>query len=94
MNKYEAVIMFYPDVDEEKRETSFTRIKNIMEEHGKINNIDEWGMKKLAYEIEYYKEAYYIFVEFDCDPEEILEINRIARISDPIMRIMVIKVEK
>ena len=51
-------------------------------------------MKKLAYEIDYYKEAYYTFVEFDCDPEEIQEINRIARISDPIMRIMVIKVEK
>lgn len=94
MNKYEAVIMFYPDVEEEKREASFTRIKGIMEKHGKINNIDECGMKKLAYEIDYYKEAYYTFVEFDCDPEEIQEINRIARISDPIMRIMVIKVEK
>ena len=42
MNKYEAVIMFYPDVEEEKREASFTRIKGIMEKHGKINNIGEW----------------------------------------------------
>ncbi|WP_071028205.1 30S ribosomal protein S6 [Peptoniphilus raoultii] len=94
MNKYEAVIMFYPEVEEEKREASFTRIKNVMEEHGKINNIDEWGMRKLAYEIEYKQEAYYIFVEFECDPTEILEINRIARISDPVMRIMVIKVDE
>ena len=60
MNKYEAVIMFYPEVEEEKRNTSFDRLKKVIEKDGKINNVDEWGMKKLAYEIDYKKEAYYI----------------------------------
>ena len=63
MNKYEAVIMFYPEVEEEKRNASFDRLKKVIEKDGKINNIDEWGMKKLAYAIDYKNEAYYIFYE-------------------------------
>ncbi|MET3617108.1 small subunit ribosomal protein S6 [Peptoniphilus olsenii] len=93
MNKYEAVIMFYPEVEEEKRNTSFDRLKNAIEKNGKVLNIDEWGMKKLAYEIEYKNEAYYIFVEFETVPEDIVELNRLAKIMDPVMRQMIVKVE-
>ncbi|WP_062551722.1 30S ribosomal protein S6 [Peptoniphilus phoceensis] len=93
MNKYEAVIMFYPEVEEEKRNASFERLKKVIEKDGKINNVDEWGMKKLAYEIDYKNEAYYIFVEFETKAEDIAEINRIAKIMDPVMRQMIIKVE-
>ncbi len=53
MNKYEAVIMFYPEVEEEKRNASFDRLKKVIEKDGKIDNVDEWGMRKLAYEIDY-----------------------------------------
>ena len=76
MNKYEAVIMFYPEVEEEKRNASFDRLKKVIEKDGKINNVDEWGMKKLAYEIDYKKEAYYIFVEFETKPEVSLNIKK------------------
>ncbi|WP_019139150.1 30S ribosomal protein S6 [Peptoniphilus timonensis] len=93
MNKYEAVIMFYPEVEEEKRNASFERLKKVIEKDGKINNVDEWGMKKLAYEIDYKNEAYYIFVEFETKAEDIAEINRVAKIMDPVMRQMIIKVE-
>lgn len=93
MNKYEAVIMFYPEVEEEKRNASFERIKNVIEQDGKIDNVDEWGMRKLAYEIEYKKEAYYILYQFEAKPEVIAEINRLAKIMDPVMRQMVIKLE-
>ncbi|WP_019125274.1 30S ribosomal protein S6 [Peptoniphilus grossensis] len=93
MNKYEAVIMFYPEVEEEKINASFDRLKKVIEKDGKIDNVDEWGMRKLAYEIDYKKEAYYIFVEFETKPEDIAEINRVAKIMDPVMRQMIIKVE-
>lgn len=93
MNKYEAVIMFYPEVEEEKRNASFERLKKVIEKNGKINSVDEWGMRKLAYEIDYKNEAYYTFVEFETKPEDIAEINRIAKIMDPVMRQMIIKVE-
>lgn len=93
MNNYEAVIMFYPDVEEEKRNASLDRIKKVIESNGSIKNIDDWAMRKLAYEIEYYKEAYYVFVEFSAAPTEIEELNRLAKIMDPVMRQMIIKVE-
>ena len=93
MNKYEAVIMFYPEVEEEKRNASFDRLKKVIEKDGKINNIDEWGMKKLAYAIDNKNEAYYIFYEFETKAEDIVEINRVAKIMDPVMRQMIIKVE-
>lgn len=94
MNKYEAIVMFYPDVDVEKREAHFERLKNIISEAGTINNIDEWGSRKLAYEIEYYQEAYYILVEFDAEPTIIKEFDRIARIQDSVMRHMIVRVDE
>lgn len=62
MKKYEAIFMFYPTVEEEVRTKHFDRLKGIIEENGSISNVDEWGMRKLAYEIEYNKEAYYVLV--------------------------------
>lgn len=94
MNKYEAIVMFYPDVDAEKRESHFERLKNIITEAGTISNIDEWGNRKLAYEIQYYKEAYYVLVEFEAEPEAIKEFDRIAKIQDSVMRHMIVRVDE
>lgn len=93
MKKYEAILMFYPNVEEEKRTKNFDRLKGIIEENGKISNVDEWGMRKLAYDIEYNKEAYYVLVEFEAEPESIKEFDRVAKILDSVMRHMVIAVE-
>lgn len=94
MNKYEVVIMFYPNAEEEKRVATFERLKGIIESNGTISNIDEWGLRKLAYEIEYNKEAYYILVEFEATPETIKEFTRVCGISDAVMRQMVVKLDK
>lgn len=93
MRKYEAIFMFYPNAEEEKKTKNFDRLKGIIEENGKISNIDEWGMRKLAYEIEYNKEAYYVLVEFEAEPESIKELDRVAKILDTVMRHMVIAIE-
>ncbi|RVU55077.1 30S ribosomal protein S6 [Anaerosphaera multitolerans] len=94
MNKYEVIIMFYPDVEEEKRVSVFERLKGILESKGTISNVDEWGLRKLAYEIEYYKEAYYILVEFEADPDAVKEFDRVSKISDSVMRHMVVRLDK
>ncbi len=91
MRKYEAVFIFTPDLEEEKRNILFDRLKGIMEDDGTISNIDEWGSRKLAYEIDDYTEGYYIIVNFEGTPETVNEINRISKISDGIMRHMVVK---
>ncbi|MCD1147332.1 30S ribosomal protein S6 [Peptoniphilus sp. KCTC 25270] len=94
MNKYEAILMFYPDVEAEKREAHFERLKNVLSEGGNISNIDEWGSRKLAYEIQYYKEAFYTLVEFEAEPATIKEFDRVAKILDSVMRHMVIRIEE
>ncbi|HLR36264.1 MAG TPA: 30S ribosomal protein S6 [Tissierellales bacterium] len=91
MRKYEAVFIFTPDLEEEKRNTLFDRLKGIMEADRTISNVDEWGIRKLAYEINDYTEGYYIIVNFEGTPETVNELDRISKISDGIMRHMVVR---
>lgn len=91
MRKYEAMLIFFPSLEEEKRNQLLDRFKGIIEADGSISNVDEWGIRKLAYLIEDIGEGYYVLVHFEGTPEVIKEIDRVARISDGIMRHMIIK---
>lgn len=91
MKKYEAMFIFVPELEEEKRNTLLDRFKGIIESDGTISNIDEWGNRKLAYEINDYTDGYYIVVNFESNPETVNEVNRIAKISDDILRHMIIR---
>ncbi|MBC8587365.1 30S ribosomal protein S6 [Paratissierella segnis] len=91
MRKYEAMLIFFPSLEEEKRNQLLDRFKGIIEADGSISNVDEWGIRKLAYLIEDIKEGYYVLINFEGTPEVIKEIDRVARISDGIMRHMIIK---
>ena len=93
MRKYEAIVMFYPDVDEEKREKALDRLKAIIDKDGKVTNVDEWGHRKLAYLIEYYEDAYYVLLEFEAETEAIKEFDRVGKILDSVMRHMVVRLE-
>ncbi len=91
MRKYEAMLIFFPSIEEEKRNQLLERFKGIIEADGSISNVDEWGIRKLAYLIEDIGEGYYVLINFEGTPEVVKEIDRVARISDGIMRHMIIK---
>ena len=91
LRKYEAVIILLPNLEEEKRTKLLDRFKSIIEANGSILNIDEWGNRKLAYLIDDIGEGYYVLINFEAEPETIQELNRIAKISDSIMRHMIIR---
>ena len=91
MRKYEAVFIFVPSLDEESRNQLLDRLKGIIEENGTITNVDEWGMRKLAYEINDLTEGYYFVVNFESTPEVVEELDRVCKISDSIMRHMIIR---
>ena len=91
MRKYEGVFIFLPNEEEEKRNQLLDRLKGIIEADGSISNIDEWGVRKLAYLIDDIAEGYYIVMNFEAGSEVIEELNRIAKISDSIMRHMIIR---
>ncbi|MCI6609422.1 MAG: 30S ribosomal protein S6 [Ezakiella sp.] len=93
MNAYETMLVFRPDVEDEKREALIERLKGIVaKEDGKFS-VDNWGLRKLAYEINDYPEGYYSVLEYETDPEEIKEVTRVCRISDVLLRYMTIAKE-
>ncbi len=93
MRKYEAVFIFLPHLEEEVRTQLFNRLKSIMGEDN-VLDVDEWGgMRKLAYEINDLTDGYYTVVNFESTPETIEELDRVCKISDNIMRHMIVRVD-
>ena len=93
MNKYEAVLIFKADMADSERESLLDRFKDIIAQDGKVTSVDDWGKRKLAYEINDLKEGYYYIVDFDSKPEHIKEFERRLRLSDFVIRYMVIRKE-
>lgn len=94
MNKYELVLIFKPELSEEDRNTVFSRIQQVIDENGKLEEVHDWGKRKLAYEINYIKEGYYYIVNFNLDPQFVKEIERRCRLFDQIIRYMVVRVDE
>ena len=94
MNKYELVLIFKPELSEEDRNTVFSRIQQVIDENGKLEEVHDWGKRKLAYEINYIKEGDYYIVNFDLDPQFVKEIERRCRLFDQIIRYMVVRVDE
>ncbi len=78
-------------MEEEKRSQLLDRLKGIIEADGTITNVDEWGVRKLAYLIDDIAEGYYVVMNFESTPEVIEEVKRISKISDSIMRHMIVR---
>ena len=93
MNNYEAVLIFKPDMSDQDRTELFERFKSVIEENGEVTNVDDWGKRRLAYEINYIREGYYYIVDFKSEPDHIREFERRLRLSDFIIRYMVIRKE-
>lgn len=93
MNNYEAVLIFKPDLSDADRTTLLDRFKENIEEFGEVLEVDDWGKRRLAYEINYIKEGYYYIIDFKAEPDHIREFERRLRLSDFILRYMVIRKE-
>ena len=92
MNKYESMYILKPDLEEEARKALIEKFSALVTENGgKIEKIDEWGQKKLAYEIDYIKEGYYVLMTFEAAPEFPTELERNYNISDSVLRFNVIR---
>lgn len=92
MNSYETLYIVKPDVEEEARAALIAKFSDIITTNGgEIEKVDEWGMKKLAYAIDYITEGYYVLVNFKAAPELPQELERNFKINESIMRYMVIR---
>jgi small subunit ribosomal protein S6 len=90
MNTYETMFILRPNLEEEKRNEVIEKFKNIISQDGEVKEVNEWGVRKLAYEIEKLREGYYVLVDFVADPSLPMELERNFRITDEVIRFMVI----
>ena len=93
MNTYEAVLIYKADLSDDERKASLENFKKIISDNGEVEKVDDWGKRQLAYEINFIKEGYYYIVDFKAEPDHIREFERRLRISDAILRYMVIRKE-
>ena len=93
MNKYESVIIINPSLDEQGIKDVITKFTDLINSDGKVENVDEMGRRKLAYEIKKQSEGYYVVYTFEANPEFIKELERIYRITDSIMKFITIRKE-
>ncbi|HHV42023.1 MAG TPA: 30S ribosomal protein S6 [Clostridiaceae bacterium] len=94
MRTYELMYILNPTIGEEKIELEMQRIQNIVETQGKIIDVDVWGRRKLAYEIQDEQEGYYVLVHFESEPNFPKEVERLLKISDNVMRYLIVLCEE
>ncbi len=90
MNKYEVMFIIDPALEDEKKDATIETVKSIIGADGTVGNADVWGMRKLAYPINKKNEGYYVVVDFEANPELPKELDRRLRISDNVMRHIII----
>lgn len=94
MNKYESVVIINPNLEEEAIKALIAKFSDLINTDGKVVSVEELGKKKLAYEIKKQKEAYYVVLKFEANPQLITELERIYRITDEVVKFIVIKEEE
>ena len=91
MNKQESVIIINPNLGEQGIKTLVDKFSNLINKNGKVESVDELGKKKLAYEVKKYTEGYYLVINFEAEPSLIAELERNYRITDEIIKFIVVK---
>jgi small subunit ribosomal protein S6 len=92
MKAYELLFFVDPAINEENRAGVMKRIDvAITENGGTVDNVDNWGKRKLAYEIDKLTEGDYTLINFHADPTQIAELDRILRINDAVKRHMIVR---
>lgn len=92
MNKYELTVIVNAKLEDEERVATIEKVKELVTRFGgTISEVDEWGKKRLAYEIQKMKEAYYFFIRFEAEPTCPLEIESRIRIMENVIRYLCIR---
>jgi len=90
-NKYEVALILSVAGGDESVNALKEKFNDLMAKNGSVENVDEWGKRRLAYPINDETEGYYIFTTIDSEPSLPAELERIAGITEGVLRIMVIR---
>jgi len=87
--KYECMYIINPNLEDEAREAIVAKFKDLVEANGTLDEMVDMGKQKLAYEINYISEGYYMLLKFTSAPELPAELDRVLGITDGIMRSLI-----
>lgn len=92
MNKYELAVVVSAKVEDDERAATLEKVKDIVTKNGgNITNVDEWGKKRLAYEVKKMREAFYYFIQFDAEATVPAEIESRIRLMEDVVRYLVVR---
>ena len=89
--KYEAVMVFTLKNGEEAATALQEKFEQLIAANGTVESVDVWGKRRLAYEINYETEAHYVLYNFECGESFPEEMYRVAKITDGVLRTMIVK---
>lgn len=92
-NSYETVFILSTTLDEDGIAANVQKFKSLIEANGTIENVDEWGKRRLAYPINKQNDGYYTLISFTSSPEFTAELDRIYKITDGVLRSLIVKKE-
>ena len=94
MNKYELALVVNAKLEDEARDAVVEQAKSyITRYNGTITEVDDWGKKRLAYEIQHMHEGFYYFIQFEADSDCPAELEKHMRIMDNVLRYLIVKKE-
>ncbi len=95
MRKYETIFILKPDLNDEEVKPHVEKVKNIIEKNGgEILAVDDWGKKKLAYEIKKQKYGRYLYISFNADPGTISQLDKNFQINENVLRHLNVVLER
>ena len=92
MTKYELAVVVSAKLEDDERAKVVDKAKALIERFGgQITNVDEWGKKRLAYEIQKMKEGFYYFIKFESDADCPNEVEKNVRIMENVIRYLIVR---
>ena len=94
MNKYELAVVLSAKLEDEERAAAMEKVTGYITRFGgTVTDIDEWGKKRLAYEIQKMKEGFYYFIQFDAEADVPAQLEQAVRIMDNVLRYLCVRQE-
>lgn len=91
MRKYEIMYIIRPDIEQDQVQAAIEKFQGIITNNGgEITKHDVMGKRRLAYEIKKFRDGHYVLVNFTAEPEVVKELDRVLKISDEVIRYLIV----
>lgn len=95
MKNYELSLVFLSSLSEEEKVANLEKVKELIARFGgEVTNVDDWGRRKLAYEINKQKEGFYYFIQFNAETSTPAEVESRLRITETVLRYLIVRLDE